>query len=72
MCRDQMPSAAGFGHIDPVHRKAQRLKFGADNVAGGAHAGEIQRPAILVHQPFEQRFAARCIAFDKVGHASFG
>ena len=47
---DQVTGAAGFGHVDPTHGKAQRLQLGRNEGSDSMHARQVQRPAVLVPQ----------------------
>ena len=67
---DEMAGAPGLGHLDPAHGEAERLQLLAHHPADGAHALEVQRAAVPVHQPFEQGDRAAALAIDGLGHAA--
>ena len=69
---DQMAGAAGFSHVDPADREAQRLQLGPDHVADDANAGQVQGAAVLVHHPLQQGDVAVILGGDCPDHGLFG
>jgi hypothetical protein len=72
MDRDEMAGPARLAHVHPAHLEAQRLQLGAHHLARRAHAGEVERAAVLVHQSLEQREIAIGIAPDRLDDTPLG
>ena len=70
-CYD-MPGAPGLAHVDPFDGEAQRLQLGAHHDANRVDTLDIQRPAILHHQPLKQRLAMRGVGAGERRHPRFG
>ena len=67
---DDMAGAAGLGHRDPSHLEAERLELGAHHPADRLDSGEVQRAAVLVHQPLEQTEVSRLARNRRFGRSS--
>ena len=69
---DQMTGPPGLGHIDPAYGKAQRHQLGLNHLPDGAHTGQVQCAAVLVHQPFQQGDGALPLLGHRLRHGAFG
>ncbi len=61
---DDVAGPARLRHRHPADREAERLELGPNHLAHRLDSGEVQRAAILVHQPLEQGDRAILLGLD--------